>query len=145
MVHLFIDFCFGGGGARVSVLGGLLLVSSATVSSCGKGTTALASLANSCERCTSLGLVRILATACISSLRGFLAFLLSWSFLPTTPFLLLSGIGIVVDLHWCKPGVPEIWQREFLLLLMYYPLGVASSICLSVLPSWLMGKVPGHH
>ena len=85
-------FSVGRGGAGVSGWGGLLLVFSAT--SRGKGTTAPASLADFCELPTSLGPVCILATVCIFSLRGFFAFLLSWSFLPTAPFFFFSG-------EWC--------------------------------------------
>ena len=47
MIHLFALFSVGVAG--VSIWGGLLSVLSAAVSSHGKGTTALASLANSWE------------------------------------------------------------------------------------------------
>ena len=58
---------------------------------------------------------------------------------------LFLGSGFVLGLLQCIPAILGIGQGEFPLLSRYCPLEVASSVCPPALPSWPMGRVPGHH
>ena len=58
---------------------------------------------------------------------------------------LFLGSGFILGLLQCIPVILGIGQGEFLLLSRYCPLEVASSVCPPALPSWPMGRVPGHH